>query len=285
MNKFSYVFGDKIIENDKGKFFITPKCNDKNKIFEYLEQKKFPYFLPVIYDSSRHYEMYPYIEENKLVEDKAIDFVHILSLLHIKTTTYREVVLNDVEKLYQSLSKKIEKKSHDYQVLQNQFEQHVYMSPDEYLFMRNINLFYDSLNMARMYLEEWKSLKENNSQERVVFLHGKPSLSSFIDIDNPYFIHWDLSHKGYVIYDFLFFYQTDFDVVEMESLFQIYQTKYPFMQDEMYLFYCYLLLGKDFDFSHGYYENTLIIQKMIQYLEKTREFVLKQNQKDQETNE
>lgn len=39
-----YIHGKKIIETDQGKFFIVPRCSDKEKTFHYLESKKFPFF-------------------------------------------------------------------------------------------------------------------------------------------------------------------------------------------------------------------------------------------------
>ena len=33
VHRYSYIEGNKIIETSKGKFLITPKCNDKLSIF------------------------------------------------------------------------------------------------------------------------------------------------------------------------------------------------------------------------------------------------------------
>ena len=98
ISKCSYIHGDKFIETPRGKFIITPKSNDKVKIFRYLEQRDFPFFLPMENSISDSYELYPYVEDDILFEDKAIDLVHILSLLHIKTTSYQEVAMDSVKK-------------------------------------------------------------------------------------------------------------------------------------------------------------------------------------------
>ena len=67
-------------------------------------------------------------------------------------------------------------------------------------------------------------------------------LSNFVDRKTPYFIHWDLSEKGYPIYDFLYFFKNHYSNLEMNSLFQIYQSKFQFTQDENVFVFCLLLL-------------------------------------------
>ena len=74
-------------------------------------------------------------------------------------------------------------------------------------------------------------------------------------------------------------------LLEMQSLFQIYQSKYPFSEDEMYLFLCLILLDEKIDFTSNYYENTVLVQNRVSYALKTRQFVLEQNQKNQEANQ
>lgn len=36
-----YIHGEKIIDTPDGEFLVTPRCNDKLKIFDYLEIKIF----------------------------------------------------------------------------------------------------------------------------------------------------------------------------------------------------------------------------------------------------
>lgn len=289
MNKFicrcSYIRGKKVIETDQGKFFIVPRSSDTKKTFHYLEMKKFPFFLPMetLYENS--YEVYRYLEDDIDIHDKSIDLVHILSLLHIKTTTYQEVVLDNVKKLYEEILNKLDLLFKFYQELGDNIESHIYMSPDEYLFIRNISLFYQNLEQSRNYLELWYQYKKNTSKERVVFLHGQPCLDTFIDGDNPYFMDWEFSQKGYIIYDFLYFYKKNCLVLEMQSLFQIYQSKYPFSEDEMYLFFCLILLDEEIEFTSNYYENTVRVQNRVSYASRTRQFILEQNQKNQKTDQ
>ena len=285
ISKCSYIRGEKVIETSQGKFVITPKCNDKNKIFDYLEKRDFPFFLPMNKNSDESYEVYPYVTDSMSSSDKAMDLVHILSLLHIKTTSFQEVKLDAIKEMYEHLLAEIEDFDQYYHQLQDEFESHIYMAPDEYLLIRNISLLYENLYLCRKYLEDWYQKKKNISRERIVLLHKQPCLSYFIDLKTPYFTHWDLSEKGYPIYDFLFFYKKDYLAVEMSSLFQIYQSKFQYTEDEMDLFFCLLLLDDKISFSDDYYQNTILVHQHILYSFHVKEFILKQNQKNQETNE
>ncbi len=283
--KYSYIRGKKVIETEHGKFFLVPRSGDKKKVFHYLEMKKFPFFLPMerIYKDS--YEVYRYHDDSIDACDKSIDLVHLLSLLHIKTTVYQEVSLDKVKGIYETIRDKLDSLFSFYQRLEDTIESHIYMAPSEYLFIRNISLFYQNLEKSRKYLELWYQHKKKKSKERVVFLHGSPCLDTFIDTNNACFMDWEYSRRDYVIYDFLYFYKKDFLTLEMQSLFQIYQSKYPFSDDEMYLFFCLILLDEEIIFSSNYYENTIMVQNRVSYVIKAKQFVLEQNQKNQKTNQ
>lgn len=280
-----YVHGEKVIETDKGKFFVTPKCNDKEQLFRFLEKRDFPFFLPIYKIDRDSYEIYPYHDDFMSADDKAVDLIHILSLLHIKTTSYQEVSIDSVKKNYEELLEKVNSLEQYYHQLQEDFESHVYMAPDEYLFIRNVSLLYENLILCKNYINQWYQTKSNSQRERVVLLHKKPWLSNFVDQKTPYFTHWDLSEKGYPIYDFLSFYKKHYLELEMSSLFQIYQSKFQFNDEEKYLFYCLLLLQDKILFSNDHYQNTVVVHQYIIYAFKVKEFVLKQNQKNQETDE
>lgn len=284
IHKYFYIRGKKVIETSEGKFFMIPK-SDSKKTFHYLETKKFPFFLPLETLYRETYEIYRYIDDDTDIHDKAIDLVHILSLLHIKTTTYQEVALDNVKKIYEDILKQLDLLFQFYQELVEQIMSHIYMAPDEYLFIRNSSVFYQNLEQSRQYLEMWYQKKKNSSKERVVFLHGSPCLDTFIGGNNPCFMDWKFSHKGYVIYDFLYFYKKNVQRLEMQSLFQIYQSKYPFLEEEKYLFYCLILLDEKIEFTFNHYENTVLVQERVSYALKTKQFILEQNQKNQKTNQ
>ena len=99
-----------------------------------------------------------------------MDLVHILSLLHIKTTSFQEVKLDAVKEMYEHLLAEIEDLDQYYHQLQDEFESHIYMAPDEYLLIRNISLLYENLYLCRKYLEDWYQ-KRRILVENVLFYY------------------------------------------------------------------------------------------------------------------
>ena len=91
-----------IITTDSGRF-VLKKINrnrDRNnieetkEIYNYLQTRSFEYF-PKLLNADDEVEMYEYIEDvNTPEEQKAIDLVSMMSLLHNKTTYYKEVPIH-----------------------------------------------------------------------------------------------------------------------------------------------------------------------------------------------
>ena len=193
--------------------------------------------------------------------------------------------MDAIKEIYEKTLQQIDSLNEYYHQLQDEIEEHVYMAPVEYLLIRNISLLYENLNFSREYLNQWYEMKKDITKERVVFLHKQPSLSNFIDFKTPYFIHWDLSEKGYPIYDFLYFYRSHYLDLEMDSLFDLYQSRFCYTPDEKVLLFCLLLLDEKIGLSSDHYQSTILVHHHILYSAKVREFVSKQNQKHQGRNE
>jgi len=90
------IIDDKIVIKDR-------KGDDLDKTYSYLKSRAFDYFPdPVSLDNK--YEIYPYIEDSyEPREQKAMDLIHLLSLLHSKTTFYREIDIDKNKEIYESI--------------------------------------------------------------------------------------------------------------------------------------------------------------------------------------
>lgn len=281
MTNIFYIDGNKIVEKDGIKYIYLPFL--QNSVFDYLKSRNFLGFLKPLKDDGSC-EIYIFQEDNVPFQDKAKDLILLLSLLHTKTTTYEKVVFADCEKFYQEIASKINFQMEYYLKLQEQFENNVYMAPDEYLFMRNASIFYRNLRKSREYLDLWLDFLKKEENRRVVFLQGSPTFFNFVDLEKPYFRDFSLSKRGCVVYDFLFFYKRFYEDVEMVSLFRLYQKNFYFDEGEKYLFYALLLFNDNVvDISASHYKNVVEFNKTIRYLESSYSFLLKQNEKDEKT--
>ena len=274
----------RVIDTDKGKYVLKNINKNDNNLYNYLNNKNFDYILER--EKIDNYEVYPYVNELKIpTEEKAIDLVYILSILHNKTTYYQEVSLDSIKETYEELTSKIDYLNYYYHDLQDVIEQKTYMSPSEYLLIRNISLFYQALNYSKSNLNNWYDLKKTQKKERVVLLHNKPCLEHILIGSNKKLISWDNYRRDIPIYDFLYFYKKDYLDLEMSALFDMYMSKFKFTEDEYLLFLSILTIPEKIEFSNDNYLNTVNTFKVVKYVQKTGEFASKENKKTEKENE
>lgn len=278
VNKYEERENVKIIDTDNGKFVLKEGKED-NELYKYLENKQFNYYLD--HEKLGDYNVFPYVEEVSIPkEDKAIDLVYLLSILHNKTLFYRNIVIDDIKKQYENLNEEIDNINKFYFEKQDMIEQKVYMSPEEYLLIRNVSLIYSSLTFAKEKLKEWYQYKVKQKKERIVLLHSKPSLEHLLINDKKTLISWDNYKRDIPIYDFLYFYKNNYEDLEMVSLFDIYSSKFSYTKDEYLLFLVFLAMPKKVEFTHHHFNNTVEVQHLVDYLNITRDFISKYNKED-----
>ena len=157
------------------------------------------------------------------------------------------------------------------------------MSPDEYLLIRNISRIYNAIIYSKNTLEAWYQKEILQTKERQVLLHNNLSLDHFlISGDNNYLINWKNAKKGLPIYDLLNFFKNEYESIELEGLYRLYQSKYKYTEEETLLFNALLSKPWKLEFSNNHYQNTIKVQKLIDYLAKGSILVSKENKKYQE---
>ena len=267
----------RLLEIDNKKYILKKKKNNHN-IYDYLDSRNFSYYLrPISEDND--YELYEYLEDEEKSNE---DLIRVVANLHNKTTTYKEVIPDDIKKLYEKIKKTISETRSFYFNMQDILETKMYYAPEEYLLLRNISSIYDSLKYSENNIDKWYQTKEKSSKERVVRLHNNLELNHFI---KSKLISWNNTKVDYPIYDFLNFYRKEFNVVEPISLYEIYNKNYKLEKDEKYLLKSLLTIPKEITFKDNHLINTQKISNEIKYLSKTRNFILKEYEKEQSIDE
>ena len=284
IKRYKYINGNRILETDTGKYEIKEKTNNIKEIYEYLDSKNFNNYLNIENNFDDPYEIYAYIEDNTNSKDKAIDLVYLLAILHNKTTIYQETNNDNTQKLFETLVNKIVYLNTYYNKLQDEIETKIYMSPAEYLLIRNISKIYNSINYSRYNVEQWYKIKKDNNKERIVLNHNNISLDNFISKNKKILKNWDKSKKDYVIYDFYKFYRNNYNELEFSSLFNIYQTKYKFTEEEILLFKALIFMPWKVELKDNNYNNCINVNNLLEYIEKTQTTYLEKNKKNQKTN-
>lgn len=258
-----------IITTDDKKYVIK-KVNRKIDPFDYLLTRNFNNF-PKVYSSIKdEIELTDYIEENNTPKEQKIeDLVYLTSILHTKTTYYKSVDEDYQKNIYESIIDKQEKIFNYYSNLQNMIELEVYMSPANYLLIRNISIIYLAIRKSREYIEKWYEIIRETKKVRLAYIHGNLEDSHLIEGDDLYLISWDKSRIDLPIYDLETLYRKNYIDVNLESILEIYESKYPLKKEEYYLLLSLLLIPDKIDANLKEYPKTKQITNLILYIDKT----------------
>lgn len=265
--------GNAIIVNTKENKLIIKKKINENNIFEYLNSRSFRYY-PKIIDENDNYRITEYIEEIEYPEEqKVIDMINLVSLLHNKTTFYKEVDEDDYKKIYEDIQGNIEYLNSYYIDIITIIESKVYMSPSEYLLARNISKLFASLNYCKNELDKWLEIIESKKKQRFVVLHNNLNLEHYIRNDNSYLISWDKSKIDIPIFDLYKLYKKYALIFDFETILKEYEKNYPLLKEELLLFFILISLPDKIEFTNNEYENTKIVSKKIDMIYKTEKLI------------
>lgn len=277
INKITILSNAKIVDD---KIVVKERKNDDiDKTYSYLKSRSFDYFPEPIAMFDK-YELYPYIDSGyEPKEQKAMDLMYLLSLLHSKTTFYREVDIDRNKEIYENIVNDLDYLNNYYSDLITSIEKEVYMAPSSYLIARNINIIFESIYYSRNMIESWYKKIENNKNERVVNIHNNITLDHYIKSEKPYLISWNKSRIDSPIYDLLSFYKNHYLELDFDDLFNYYESSYPLKEEEKLLLFSYMSIPDKIELENDEYRMCIKINKMIDYLYKTSNLIMNYQKK------
>lgn len=127
-NKITIKKSVKIVNEDGNNcYVIKNKRNSLDNTYNYLLSRSFDYFPDVIESGDKYYK-YKYIEDTiEPREQKITDMVNLVTLLHSKTTFYKEVDIDNYKYIYENISNQIEDLYVYYEELITNIESNIYM--------------------------------------------------------------------------------------------------------------------------------------------------------------
>lgn len=268
---------------DNKQYVLKIRTSNIDWLYDYLDSRSFNHYLKPL-TNNNEFIVYPYIEDNGLNnEDRANDLIKTVSLLHTTTTTYQDTDLDKIKEIYENISNDVNNLDSYYHDLQDYIEEKEFFSPAEYLLIRNISKIYAAIYYAKDSLEKWYESIKNSNRQRYVLLHNNLRLDHLLESDQAYLISWEKAKKDLVIYDFVNFYKNEYERIEMSSLFDLYQNKYRYTNDEYLLFTILISLPYKIELTDDNYINTLKVKRLIDYIEVGDKFLLKENEKYKKT--
>lgn len=263
-----------IVDTNSGRFVLKERSNNE-KIFNYLKSRSFNYYPTDLSEGNDDYEITEYIDELEMPnEQKMIDLIKLVSLLHSKTTYYKEIDYDDYKKIYEDIKNNIEYLNSYYNDIITMIESHVYMSPSEYLFASNISKVFGSLNFCEKEIDQWYNLVKNKTKQRSVILHNNLDLSHFFKNEKSYLVSWSKSKIGMPIFDLYILYKRHVLDFDFSEILKEYEKGYPLKEDERKLFFVLISLPNKLEFNNTEYNITKEVSKEIEKIYRTEHFIL-----------
>lgn len=279
LDKYS-IEGNKITIRNKTKIiddkvvFKKIENNDIDEVYDYLKLRSFDYF-PDLIDKNDNYEVYPFLEDTyEPKEQKALDLIYLLSLLHSKTEYYRENDIDYNKKVYEDINNELDSLYDYYNNLISLIEKEVYMAPSSYLLARNINIVFDSIYYSKNTIEKWYKKIEDDKNERVSYIHNNVKLSHYIKNEKPYLISWNKVAVDSPIYDLLSFYKNHYEDLDFEDLFKVYESNYPLEEEEKLLLFSYMAMPYQLSMVKDEYQMCIRVNELLNYLYKTSNLIM-----------
>lgn len=254
-----------------GSYYAVKKKENMENIYDYLSLRNFPYYPPVL--TSEDFEITKKIEDMKYpLEQKIMDLVDVVALLHSKTSFYKEIESDYFKKIYEDIMGNIEYLEEYYSDMITMIEKEVYMSPSSYLLARNISLFFDSLYYAKENIKSWYEEVSSKNKIRYVVLHNNLSLDHFLKNESSYLISWDKSKIDIPIFDLYKLYKRHALDYDFEVLLKEYEKKYPLLDEERKLLFILISIPNKLTIGNEY-ESCKQFTKEIDLLYKTRKWI------------
>lgn len=263
----------KIIENENTRLVIKKDNPNILDTYNYLLSRSFDYFPKIIYKDN-DYNVYEYVEDvNEPSEQRILDIITLTSILHSKTTFYKEVDIDNYKYLYETINKKLEYLFNYYNDIITLIEKSIYMSPSNYIIARNINKIFETINYCKYEVDSWYELIKDKRKIRVVNIHNNLSLDHYIKNDKPYLISWNKNKIDMPIYDLLTLYKKyylDFDFYE---LFNYYESRYPLTNEERKMLFILMSIPEKLVLDSSEYKNSIKCRKFFDYIYKTKDLI------------
>ena len=264
-----------IADTNKGKVVIKRNKN-KDYIYNYLNTRNFDYYPEII--EKDDYVISKYEEDIDIPsEQKILDLINLVSLMHSKTTHYKNVSEDEYKKIYEDLMNNFEYLHEYYNDLISIIDDKVFMSPSEYLLARNISAIFKSIEIGRGYVENWLKEVEGLNKLRMSIVHNNLDLSHYIRNNYDYLVSWDKSKIDIPIFDLYNLYNNHFLDFDFHELLKRYEQTYPLKKYELDLFFILINMPSKIEFNDTEFNMCIKISNEIDKLYRSNELVNKYN--------
>ena len=244
----------------KGKVLIVKTTNNSvvikennidSKILEYLNSRNVNFLPDTIFDSK--YLITKYEQDIDIPnEQKILDLIDLISLMHNKTSFYKEEASFDYKTIYEELINNYEYLYEYYSNYISRIDDKVFYSPSEFLLSSNISCIFRSIEEGRKYIEAWYKEVETINKMRVSVIHNNLDLTHFIRNKKSYLISFDKAKIDIPVFDLYKLYNKYYLDFNFTELLRQYEKDYKLSDSERKLLFALILMPNKIEHSDEY---------------------------------
>ncbi len=251
----------------------NPKINYKD-LYKYLKSRSFNYVPTMSLDSRDDLLVLEYQDDITLdKEQKALDLIEVVSLLHNKTSYFKSVTNDKYKEVYENINNNILYVTNLYEECFNKFIEEEYLVPSHYLFLRNYSLIYNANKYAKDKLDEWFNMIKDKNKERVALVHNNLKLEHFIKNDDEYLISWDNYTVDSPVLDLYRFYQNEWMNISFNDIFLKYNDNFELLPQEKVFLDILISIPFVVKFDKDEIKNCQMVRELINYLNSSSKIV------------
>ena len=268
----------KIFNCTCGNYVIKEKCNkDINELYKYLNSRSFNYYPKLIEDNRSEVNVFEYIEDASIDrEQKLHDLIKLVSLLHNKTSYYKEITKDKIKIIYEDLLGRVMFIEENINRIIFEAEDKIFISPSENLLLNSSSKIFESLTFLKKEIEEWYKLNENETKTRVALVHNNLELDHYIKNEEDYLISWDNYIIDTPIIDIVKLYKKIYLTMDFTEPLKIYLNEFELTDKEKKLLFIMLVLPDELILTNDEIKNVYIVRTYLDYIFKT-ENLIKEN--------
>ena len=265
----------KIFNCTNGDYVVKPKKEkDIQELYKYLSSRSFEYYPKLIEDNRSDVNVYEYIEDNSIDdEQKLYDLINLISLLHNKTSYYKEVTNDKIKSIYEELLGRVLFLEEYFNKIIFEIEENVFISPSNNLLLNNSSKIFESLTFLKREIEEWYKISIDKNKMRVSLIHNNLELDHYIKNKDDYLISWDNYKIDSPILDIVKLYKKVYLNMDFSEPLKTYMDKFELTEIEKKLLFIMLVMPDEINLSENELRNVSIVRKYLDYIFKTENLI------------
>ena len=273
--KVTKISNATILKCTNGTYVVKNKKNkDIKELYKYLNSRDFHYYPLLVEDNRSDINVFEYVEDNSIDnEQKLFDLINLVSLLHNKTSYYKEVTNDKIKEIYEELlGRTIYMEEYFNKIIFN-IEDDIFVSPSSNLLLNNSSKIFESLVFLKKEIEEWYKITIDSDKMRVCLVHNNLNLDHYIKSDKDYLISWDNYIIDSPIIDIVKLYKNIYINMNFSEALKLYIEKFPLNDSEKKLLFIMLVMPDEINLTNDEIKNVVTIRKYLDYIYKTENLI------------